>query len=249
MKISIVTTALNAEGTIADSIKSVLRQTHHDIEHIVIDGKSTDATMDIVNRYRDRISRIISEPDQGPYDAMNKGLRLATGEIVGLLHADDFFAVDNAVEKIAKAFEERDIDCLWGDLVYVNRTDPGRVLRYWRSSSYSEGLIKKGWMPPHPTFFVKRGVYEKYGFFNTDFKFAADYDLILRFLHKHRISGHHIPEVLVRMRAGGLTNRSIINIIKKSLEDYKALKANKLNGRIRLLMRKNISKIPQFFMR
>lgn len=249
MKVSIVTAALNAEGTIEDSIKSVLRQTYDNIEYIIIDGKSTDATMEIVNKYRNRISRIISEPDQGLYDAMNKGLKFATGEIAGLLHADDSLAVDNAVERIAKIFAEKEIDCLWGDLVYVNRTDPGRVLRYWKSSGYSEGLIKRGWMPPHPTFFVKRWVYEKYGFFNTDFKFAADYELILRFLHKHRISGYYIPEVLVRMRAGGLTNRSIINIIKKSLEDYQALKANRLNGRIRLLMRKNISKIPQFFIR
>ena len=159
MKISIITDVLNAADTIEDAIRSVLSQTYKDIEYIIVDGNSTDGTMAIANKYRDKINKCISEPDNNHFEAMNKGLKLATGQIIGFLHADDFFATDRTIEKIANAFIQKNIDCLWGDLIYVSKKDPQKVIRFWKSRDYRDGLFKRGWMPPHPTFFAKKIVY------------------------------------------------------------------------------------------
>ncbi|MCK4859031.1 MAG: glycosyltransferase [Candidatus Omnitrophica bacterium] len=249
MLISIITEVLNAKDTIEEAIQSVLNQTYKNIEYVIIDGKSTDGTLKIINKYRDRISKFISEPDSGHFEAMNKGLKLAKGEVVGFLHADDFFATDKVIKNIAKIFEERDVHCLWGNLVYVSRKNTEKIIRYWKSCSYRENLFEKGWMPPHPTFFAKRQLYEKYGYFNTDLEISADYEIMLRFLHKHRLSTYHFPEVLVKMRVGGISNRSLKNIIEKSMQDYKTWKINGLEAKISTIMMKNILKIPQFFIK
>lgn len=249
MKITIITDVLNSKDTMEEAILSVLNQTYKDIQYIIIDGKSTDGTLDIINRYQSRISEFISEPDNNHFEAMNKGLRLTKGDIVGFLHADDIFASDNIIEKVANIFMTENIDCLWGDLVYTRRNDNDKIIRYWKSSPYKKGLFKKGWMPPHPTLFVKKSVYEKYGYFNTDLEISADYEIMLRFLHVSNISSYYLPEVLVKMRLGGLSNRSLKHIVKKSMEDLTSWKTNGLDGGVGVLVAKNISKISQFFVR
>ena len=247
MKISIITVCLNNAKTIEDAIKSVLAQSYDDIEYIIIDGGSADETLSIIKKYENEITRYISEPDKGVYDALNKGLKLATGEVVGFLHADDFYATTETIEKIARVFERNKVDCLWGDLVYVGKENTEKIIRYWKSGKYKKNLFKRGWMPAHPTFFAKRRVYEKYGDFNTDFRIAADYEIMLRLLHKFNISSYYIPEVLVKMRVGGLSNRSLKNVVRKSIEDYNAWDVNKLSGGIHTIIMKNLSKMPQFF--
>ena len=249
MKISIITTVLNSEDTIEDTILSVLGQSYTDIEYIIVDGKSTDQTIRIVNSFKERISAFISEDDRGYAEAMNKGLALATGDVVGFLHSDDIYATDGVIAEVAKAFEERDIDCLWGDLVYVSKKNPEKLIRFWRSCDYKGYLFNSGWMPPHPTFFAKRIIYEEHGYFNTHLQISADYEMMLRLLHRHKISSYYLPSVMVKMRTGGLSNRSIMNLVQKSREDYRAWRINDLKASVPRVVAKNISKIPQFFMR
>ncbi len=247
MKVSIITAILNNKELIEDCINSVLNQPCQNIEYIVIDGGSTDGTLEIIKKYKDKISKWISEPDKGIYDGLNKGIRLATGDIVGFLHTDDFYAHDKVIETVVSNMEKYNVDSCYGDLLYVDKNNTNKIIRYWKSQPYRDGLFKKGWMPPHPTFFVKKEVYEKYGYFNTDFKIASDYELMLRFLHKYKISTCYIPEVLIKMRLGGASNRSLKNLITKTTEDYRAWKVNNLKRSFYTIPFKNLSKIPQFF--
>lgn len=249
MKMTLITNVLNAEETIEESILSATNQTYEDIEYIVVDGVSKDKTLSILDKYAEKISKFISEPDKNLYDAMNKGIKLASGDIIGFLHADNLFVSDNVIKRVAEVFKQREVDAVWGDLTYVDKQNTQKTIRYWKSCAYSEGLFNKGWMPPHPAFFVKKAVYEKYGYFNTDFEISADYEIMLRFLHKHKISTAYLPKILVKMRLGGVSNRNFRNIIRKSREDIKAWKVNGLKGGIDTVFLKNISKIPQFFTR
>jgi len=246
MKISIITATFNCEDTIKDCIESVLSQEFNDIEHIIIDGVSKDKTLEIVNSYSSQISKIISEPDSGIYDALNKGILNSTGDIIGFLHADDIFYDSKIISNIAKAFENKETDSVYGDLIYVSKDNTDKIIRYWKSGEFSFSKIKKGWMPPHPTFFVKREIYEKHGIFDTQFRISADYDIVLRFLGKFKISTTYIPIVFTKMRVGGESNKNLKNILLKMKEDLKALKKNKLGGPVTILF-KNISKIPQLF--
>lgn len=248
MKISVITAVRNGAETLRECIESVRGQTFP-AEHIMIDGASTDGTLDIIAQYRSGITKVISEPDNGIYDALNRGIRLASGDVIGLLHGDDFYAHDRVLESVADVFEKQNVDSCYGDILYVNKNDTDKVIRYWKSSKYKHGKFKQGWMPPHPTFFVKREIYGKYGLFNTDFRIAADYELMLRFLEKHRISTYYIPEVLIKMRLGGASNKSLKNLFIKSSEDYKAWKVNNLKGGLYTIFLKNFTKIPQFFIR
>jgi len=249
MKISIVTVALNARETIADTLGSVAAQTHADVEHIVIDGGSTDGTLDVVGRYRDRLARVVSEPDRGLYDAMNKGIRLASGEVVGTLNADDVYADRSVLETVASAFADPDLDALYGDLVYVDRNDTSRVVRYWTSCDYRDGLFERGWIPAHPTFFVRRRVYERYGLFDTRYHYHADTELTLRFLAVAHIRSRYLPRIMVRMRLGGHTNRSLVNIMRGNLESYRACKAHGLDVTPLYFPIKFLSRLPQFLRR
>jgi len=244
MKISIITVVYNGVKYIETCIKSIMAQTYKDIEYIIIDGKSSDGTLEIINHYKNQVSVIISEKDNGHIFAMNKGLKIATGDIVGFLHSDDFYTNNKVVEKVMQKFSTNTIDSLYGDLVYVVKNKPGKIVRFWKGSEYSIEKIKKGWMPPHPTYFVKRNIYEKYGFLNTAFKISVDYELILRFLYKHHISVYYLPETLVNMRLGGVSNRNILNMIRKSLEDFKACRMYGLS--LGTVIRKNMRKISQF---
>ena len=246
MKISVITVTYNNQQTIEQSIQSVLNQNYKDVEYIVIDGNSTDDTLSIINKYRDKIALIISEADKGMYDALNKGIMKATGDIIGFLHADDFYPSDKILEKVEQTFKIYATQSVYGDLDYVSPQNPKKIIRKWKSGKFEFNELRKGWMPPHPTFFVLREVYWKYGFFNLNYKIAGDYDLMLRFLGKHKITTAYLPEVLVKMRWGGKSNKSIKNIILKSKEDYKALKNNKIGGLYSLFM-KNFRKINQFF--
>ncbi len=249
MKISIITISYNSSKTINETIKSVLGQDYDDIEYIIIDGQSTDSTTEIIKSYRCSISKYISEKDNGIYDAMNKGILLAKGDIIGFLNADDFYAQNNILTKVIHIFKERNVDSCYGDLVYVDSKDKDRIIRYWKSDYFNIRKFYLGWMPPHPTFFVKNNCYYKYGSFNTDFKIAADYELMIRFLLKNGISTFYIPKVIVNMRTGGVSNKNLKNLKIKTTEDFKAWKVNNLKGATVAIFLKNLRKIPQFFKR
>lgn len=209
MKISIITVCYNAEKTIEDTIKSVLEQNYDDIEYIIIDGASTDKTLEIINPYRDRISYFISEPDKGIYDAMNKGIAAATGHIIGILNSDDFYVDNTVISTVAATFRQQKVDCIFADLVFVRPENVNRTVRYYSSKHFHPEKFAYGWMPAHPTFFVKKMCYEKYGLFKTDYKIAADYELLVRFLYRYKISYYYLNKVLIKMRTGGISTRNL----------------------------------------
>jgi glycosyltransferase len=243
--ISIITATFNSSLTIADCLESVKSQKGK-VEHIVIDGLSVDKTLEIARLYP-HVSKLISETDSGIYDAMNKGITVASGDIIGILNSDDFYANSDVLEKIGAVFEDPEIDSCYGDLVYVDSTDTTKITRYWKSGSYHKQSFYWGWMPPHPTFFVRRRVYEKYGMFNLDLGSAADYELMLRFLVKNKITTTYIPEVLVKMRAGGVSNVSLKNRLKANRMDRYAWAVNGLKPYPWTTYLKPLSKIKQFF--
>ncbi len=248
MKVSVITVVYNAADTIEDTIKSVIEQDYDEIEHIVIDGGSTDDTMDVVNRYREHLAVVLSEPDDGIYDAMNKGIDIASGDIVGTLNADDWYADNGVIRKVVIAFNEDDkLDAVYGDIVFVTREKPYRLIRYWKSRPYNDGLFKKGWMPPHPTFFVKKEIYLRYGKYDVNLKIQSDFDLTMRFLAVNRIRTQYLPGIMVNMRIGGVTSNSISNVIKGNLEAYRACRKNGLAVTPFFMVRKVFSRIPQFF--
>lgn len=247
MKISVITASWNSAATIEDTLRSVTSQDHPDIEYIIIDGGSTDGTLDIVERYRSRISQVVSGKDGGIYFALNKGISLATGEVIALLHSDDFYADNQVLSRVAACFEKNTCDSVYGDLQYVDQEDTSKVTRTWISGEYVHGRFLKGWMPPHPAFFLRRSCYEKYGSFNTSFRTAADYELMLRMLHKHRVSTAYLPGVLVKMRTGGASNVTLKARIKANREDRRAWAVNELQPGLFTLIRKPLSKLGQFF--
>lgn len=246
LKVSIITICYNSAETIESTIQSVLEQDYKNIEYIIIDGKSTDNTLQIIEKYKVKISKIISEKDEGIYFAINKGIANATGDIIGILHADDFYTNEQIISKVVNKFQEKNVDTVYGDLQYVDRIDISKIKRNWISGEYKEGLFLKGWMPPHPTFFVQKTCYEKYGTYNTLLKSAADYELMLRLLHKYECSTVYIQEVLVKMRVGGKSNVSLLNRIKANREDKKAWLINDLKPGIFTLFLKPFSKLSQF---
>ena len=246
MKVSIITIAYNSAETIADTIDSVAQQDYANIEYIVVDGASTDDTLDIVNARRNSVSTLISEKDNGIYDAMNKGVKAATGDIIGILNSDDHYADAHVITDVVKCFQENEYDGIYADLEYIDRAHPDRVKRTWRAGPYRKNLFKRGWMPPHPTFFVRRVCYEKFGLYSTDLRSAADYELMLRFIHKHQIRVGYLPRIITRMRMGGQSNVSIKNRIKANMEDRAAWKMNDLQPGLFTLTWKPLSKIFQF---
>lgn len=246
MKISIITAVLNGNRYIEDTIKSVLSQSYNDIEYIIIDGGSTDGTLEKVNKYKKKISKFISEQDKGIYDAMNKGIGFASGDIIGFLNSDDVYADSEIVSNVVNSFIENKIDGCYGDLIYVN-SSLEKTVRYWKSGIYRRGSFRKGWMIPHPTFFLSKAIYSKYGGYHTEFKISADYELMLRLIEKNRISVYYIPKVFVKMRTGGKSNIGIKNLIIKSYEDLKAWRVNGLSAPFLLSLRKPVKKISQFY--
>ncbi|OGC89731.1 MAG: glycosyl transferase [candidate division Zixibacteria bacterium RBG_16_53_22] len=247
MKITVITVCYNSATTIEDTFQTVARQTHPDVEHVIVDGGSTDRTREIIDRHRHRIDNIISEPDRGVYDGMNKGLRLATGDVIGFLNADDVYAHEGVLHRVAEVMSNSKIDACYADLVYVDKDDPQRVVRYWKSQPYEDGLFLKGWMPAHPTFFVRRSVYERFGGFDLAYPRQSDFELTMRFLHVHKIRAVYIPEIFVRMRTGGLSNSSWRGVLKGNLEAYRAFRKHVTRATPFFVIRKILTRLPQFF--
>jgi glycosyltransferase involved in cell wall biosynthesis len=245
-KITIVTAVYNRATTIASALESLEAQHYSNWQHLVIDGGSSDGTLAILNSQPSAQRKIISEPDEGIYFALNKGMYQADGDIIGLLHSDDFFASPNVLEQVANAFEDPQVDAVYGDLEYVSARNPFKRIRYWRAGKFQSRLLQHGWMPPHPTLFLRRRVAEVVGFYDTSFRIAADYDYILRCFSRPGFMVQYIPQVLVRMRVGGASNRSVSHFIQKSWEDFQVIRKNRIGGMVTLLQ-KNLSKLKQFF--
>lgn len=229
MKISIITTTFNSSSFIKDCLKSVKDQNYNNIEHIIIDGASTDGTLSILESKRKQLAVLVSEPDKGIYDAMNKGIKIATGDIIGFLNSDDFYATKEVISTVATVFkDDPSLEACYADLIYTDQIDTSRNIRYWKSSKFIPGLFSKGWCPPHPTFFCRSSVYERFGSFNLKYHIASDIELMMRFLEVNTININYIPEIWVKMRLGGLSNKSFKNIIKLNKEILNALNSHDL---------------------
>lgn len=250
MKISIITITYNSAQTLEDTLKSVTSQDYPNLEYIIIDGKSKDTTLQIVDKYKSGIAKVVSEKDKGLYDALNKGIKHATGDVIGMLHSDDLYANESVISNVMKKFaEDPSVEGVYADLVFVNRNDTNKSMRVWESGTYQEGDFLKGWMPPHPTFFVRKEVYEKFGGFNTELKLSADYELMLRLIHKNNIKLAYLPQVIVKMRMGGVSNVSFFVKLKANLEDKLAWKLNGMKPKFSTIIMKPLRKIKQYFKR
>lgn len=249
MKISIITVCYNAEAHIDETLRSVVMQDHRDIEHIVVDGGSTDGTMSKVERYREVLAHVVSERDKGVYDAMNKGLRLATGEMVAFVNAGDMIARRDVLSAMVKEFERNDADVIYGDALMVDPEDITKVKRFWKGGDYDRENFRKGWMPPHLGTYIRRSAYQRFGHFREDLKVSADYELMFRFLYKHRLRARYVPRVLVRFRLGGVSNRSLAHVWRANLEVFKAWKLNGEQVSPLIVVRKPISKLWQYLKR
>jgi glycosyltransferase involved in cell wall biosynthesis len=245
MRVSIITTTFNSAATVAETMQSVEEQDHPHIEHIVVDGHSQDETLQIIEQYP-HTATLISEKDEGIYDAMNKGIRAATGDVVGILNSDDLYVDSHVISKILKTFEDPGIQACYADLEYVDAQNSSRVTRTWKSGACDSRSFYWGWMPPHPTFFVRRSVYDQVGLFNTRLRSAADYEMMLRILVKHQLPVAYLPEVIVKMRRGGMSNASVNNRIRANREDREAWRINGLKPYFFTLYLKPLRKITQF---
>jgi glycosyltransferase len=245
MKISVITSVFNRVDTVADAIDSVRGQSYGHIEHVLQDGASTDGTLGVIEALATPAMRVESTPDGGIYDGINRGIARATGDVIGLMHSDDLFASDDVLETVVEGFARNDVDGIFGDLVYVSATEPSRVIRSWVSGPYQPDKLRRGWMPPHPTLYLRREVFERWGAYDTEFRIAADYEAMLRWLVRGEIRLAYVPTVMVRMRVGGESNKSIGRIVQKSREDYRAIRRHQVGG-VGTLLSKNFSKIGQF---
>lgn len=225
-KISLITVSYNSAATIEQTLQSVAMQDYDNFEYIVVDGNSKDNTVEIVKRFGRLVTQCVSEPDKGNYDAYNKGLKLATGDVIGFINSDDFYVLPDVLTKIAQAFKDPSIEACYGDLCYVKRDDTDAVVRYWRSNPFKAGLFLSGWCPPHPTLFVRRDVYERFGNFDLSYKIAADVELMIRFIELHKIKTVHLPLLMVKMRMGGMTNSSWSNVRRQNAEIWSALQGH-----------------------
>ena len=254
MRISVITVCYNAASTLKDAVESVLGQTSppdvpFDLEYIVVDGGSTDGTLELLAPYRDRIATLISEPDQGLYDAMNKGIQVATGDVVAILNADDVYASNDVLARVAATFRDSGANAVYGDLHYVAADDLSQVTRRWNAGTYTPGAFRRGWMPPHPALFVHRECYHRWGLFTLALRSAADYELMLRFIHRHGMTLAYLPEILVLMRAGGVSNVSLKHRIRAHREDWKAWRMNGYHPTVFTMLAKPLRKLPQFLSR
>lgn len=250
IKISIITVVYNNENTIEDTIISVLNQDYKNFEYIIIDGNSTDNTLLKVYSYDKFINQVISENDFGIYDAMNKGINLASGDVIGFINADDFYFANNVFSKVEESFRNHNIDACYSDLCYIDKLNTSKIIRYWKSSIYKPNSFINGWSPPHPTFFARSSIYKKYGNFNLSYKIAADWELMFRFIEINKIRIEYIPDVFVKMRVGGVSNSSFKNIFNQNLEILLAL--YRYGFRLKIILffiLKVYSRLKQYFIR
>jgi glycosyltransferase involved in cell wall biosynthesis len=245
MKITIITATYNSAATVRDTLASVQSQNYPDIEHLIIDGASSDATLGIVREFK-HVAACHSQKDRGIYDAMNRGISYATGDIVGILNSDDVYVNNTTISSVMQVFAETGADAVYGDLNYVQADDLNKVVRRWRAGAFDRQSFKWGWMPPHPSFFVKRELYEKFGKFNLEFRSAADYELMLRMAYKHQVNCAYLPQVLVKMRTGGVSNASFKNRIRANREDLRAWQVNDLHPYFFTLLLKPLRKLHQY---
>jgi glycosyltransferase involved in cell wall biosynthesis len=248
MLISIITATYNSAATVRDTLDCIAKQDYANVEHIIVDGLSKDNTLGIVLEFP-HVKKVVSEKDKGIYDAMNKGVALATGDVIGILNSDDFYCHPQVLSNVMKAFEDPAIDAVYGDLHYVHQQQTGKITRRWKAGRFKASSFYYGWMPPHPAFFVRRKVYEQAGLFNTSLKSAADYELMLRVLLKHKMKAAYIPEVLVKMRAGGMSNVTLKNRLHANKEDRQAWELNQLKPYFFTIWLKPVRKIFQFIIR
>jgi len=246
MKVSIITVTLNSEKYLSDCINSVLGQNYKNIEHIIVDGKSTDGTLDIILENAEHISYWISETDRGMYDAINKGLQLATGDIVGILNSDDIFASADAVRSIVDCFENSATDSVYGNLVYVEPENTQKITRYWKGNPYKRSRFRYGWMPAHPTFYIRRSLIEQYGLYESHYFTAADYEFMARYLFRYKVSSEYVDAMLVKMRTGGISNGNLKSRLRANRRDYLAMKKNKIPFSFLVSIMKPLIKLPQF---
>lgn len=244
---TVITVCLNSEGTIRDTLESVASQSHDHLEHIIIDGASTDGTVPIVRSWDKHPVRLISEPDQGIFDAMNKGIQRATGDVIGILNSDDVYQGTDVLKTVADVMDDSSVDACYADLIYVEKNNLNKIVRFWKSSPFKPGLFSTGWVPPHPTFFARRRLYDQCGLFDLNYSLAADYELMARFLETCQITAVYIPQIFVRMRYGGASNKSFSNIVKQNVEIYKALKKNNIRfSWPNFFLKKLFSRIKQY---
>jgi glycosyltransferase involved in cell wall biosynthesis len=244
IKISLITATYNAKNTIGRCIESVISQQYNHLEYIIIDGGSTDGTLQIIDQYKDYIDILVSEPDNGVYDAMNKGIKLATGDIVGTLNADDYFALNDIIPTVAKVFTDPGVSILYGNLDYIK--PDSTITRKWRTNVYSRGMYNWGWMPPHPTFYCRKQLFEALGDYSLAYGTAADYELMLRFMHARGINAYYLNKVMIKMQRGGLSNNSPVSRIKAWGFDLKAMRKNGISWPFLTLILKPMRKVLQY---
>ena len=245
MKISVVTAVMNGGDTLPRTVESLRAQTYQDVEHVVQDGGSMDGTLAYLARQGHPNMSLVSAPDGGLYQAINAGIARATGDVIGLLHSDDYLASDTVLETIADTLKDGEFDGVYGDLEYVARRDATRVVRHWKAGAYAPYKLRLGWMPPHPTLYLRRAVFDRAGLYDTSYRIAGDYDGMLRFLIAGQVRLAYLPQVMVRMQLGGVSNRSLGQMLHKSREDYRAMQRHGVGG-VGTLLAKNLSKLPQF---
>jgi glycosyltransferase involved in cell wall biosynthesis len=244
-KVSVITATYNSATTLSRTLESLKDQSYNNFEHIVVDGLSTDNTLDVIRESGMEDTLVDSRSDHGIYDALNRGIGLATGDVVGFLHSDDFFPDSNVLSKIARAFSDPSVEMCFGDLAYVRQEDTRRVVRRWKSGKFRTSRLKSGWMPPHPTFYVRREILKRYPF-NLEYRISGDYDAMLRLLTREAGRVVYIPHELVHMRLGGASNKNLANILKKTREDWRVIRTNRVGGVVTLVS-KNLRKLHQFF--
>lgn len=248
MKISIITVVYNNEKTILDAMQSVLSQTYKNIEYIVIDGGSKDNTVNLISNYKDKLGYFVTEKDNGLYDAMNKGIKASNGDVIGILNSDDLYQDLDVISDVMKYFiDDKNLDVLYGDLVYVKNNDITKVVRNWKSKSYHNRFFENANVPPHPSLFVKKSVYDEAGLFDLDYKIAADYEIMLRIFKKYNFKSKYVQRLIVRMRLGGASNASISSVIKQNKEVLNAWKKNNLKKPFYLMPLRVFKKLLQFF--
>lgn len=246
MKVSLITVTYNSARYLQNAIHSVYNQDYPDIEYIIVDGASTDETVSIIEQNASCVTKWISEKDNGMYDAINKGMKMATGDVIGILNSDDMLATKDAISKIAACFKEKKVDSIFGDLLYVEAEETSKIHRFWKGMTYNRRSFHLGWMPAHPTFYVRREIVEQLGGYETHYFSAADFELMTRYLYKHRISSYYLPELLVKMRTGGMSNGSLKKRFRANRRDYLALKQNKVPFPFVVSMIKPLRKLPQY---